>query len=602
LHKGRINQDVAAAAALLFVVLTALWIGSDGAVLPPTLDAHMRQTTAVGVWDSFEFGGRPHIAAPQTFLYPPLLQAWASDQWLTLVAYVAHVWLGAFAVYLVVRRFNVHAVVALAVGVGYMLAVPLAVPAPRVSAEILFRAAWLPLLVAAIVNVESGISRTRVVVIGVLIAVAGSPRTQAYGLLTLVAAYVFTAARASDQRARVARAGLVAALLIIAIGAPASFPAIRLWSSARRSGGLMASEPFNGSWRSDAARGVAMNPELAEALRTLRPARVLSSCADIVDAVHLRSLGVRSVGGYGGVFPADYATFVNLTRQETPAAALPYVGMTRSSETRLDLLQFLDAEYQVTCEPAQGELVANIDTVRIYRTPTLGPAIWTCYPNRVGRKAAEYRLTTRRYDKTLSLRNPGPKINVRWAPDVDDAAREAAEARFHLLPEGQPDGRTRRYELLDPSRENVEAMLTNAAVEDTAGLNRETLVFDRVPEPVFDEPATEWLIGLEPCNEFRRATLVKQTDEGQTIVDVDAPAEGVVLFPETYYRSRTALVDDKPASVMRVNLTFTAVPVGAGHHRVELDAQPDTRRMDWAISAIGVLMLAAPIWRRRNRD
>ena len=322
---------------------------------------------------------------------------------------------------------------------------------------------------------------------------------------------------------------------------------------------------------------------------------MISTCADIVDAVHLRALGVRSVGGYGGVYAADYATFVNLIRNQTPTAPLPYVGMTRSGEPRLDLQQFLNAEYQVTCEPAQGELVKHVDEVRIYRTPTLGAAVWTCYPNRVGRKEAEYRLATRRYDKTLSLRNPGPKINVRWAPDVDDAAREAAEAKFHLVQEGQPEGRTRHYELLDPSRENVEAMVTNPAVEDTAGLDRLTLAFSKVPEPRFDERPTEWLIGLEPCPELRRASLVTQTDEGQTIVDVDAPTDGVVLLSETFYRSRTALVDQEPASVLRVNLAFTAIPVPAGRHRVQLDVESEPRRIDWAVSVFGMAAWGATL-------
>jgi len=422
--------------------------------------------------------------------------------------------------------------------------------------------------------------------------------TQAYGLLTLVAAYAFAVVwRVTPLKG----APFGVALLILAISAPASFPTLRLWRSAQRSGGLMSSEPFNGSWRADSAQGVGINPELADALRQLRPARVISTCADIVDAVHLRALGVRSVGGYGGVYAADYATFVNLIRNQTPTAPLPYVGMARSGQPRLDLQQFLNAEYQVTCEPDQGELVKHVDEVRIYRTPTLGAAVWTCYPNRVGRKEAEYRLATRRYDKTLSLRNPGPKINVRWAPDVDDAGREAAEMKFHLVEDGQPEGRTRHYELLDPSRENVEAMVTNPAVEDTAGLDRLTLAFNTLPEPRFDERPTEWLIGLEPCPELRRASLVNQTDEGRTIVDIDAPTDGVVLFSETFYRSRTARVDQEPASVLRVNLAFTAVPVPAGRHRVQLDVRPEPRRTYWVVSVLGMAVWGVTFVTGRRR-
>jgi len=636
--------------ALLFVALTPLWLASGGAPLPPTIDARIRQTPALATpsastpdsqlstpkplevgswklgvvsWDPYEFGGRLRIAEPQTFLYPPVLRTWASDAWLTLVSYVLHVWLGAFAVYVLARRLNVGPLTGLVLALAYVLTTTLAVPPARVSSEVVFRAAWLPLLAAAILTAGpakaghyGGPAKAGhyIVAIGVVIAFAGSPRTQAYGLLTLVAAYAFAVVwkvaplkgapyeslkRAPSGSTKWAPFGV--GLLILSISAPASFPTLRLWRSAQRSGGLMSSEPFNGSWRADSAQGVGINPELADALRQLRPARVISTCADIVDAVHLRALGVRSVGGYGGVYAADYATFVNLIRNQTPTAPLPYVGMARSGEPRLDLQQFLNAEYQVTCESAQGELVKHVDEVRIYRTPTLGAAVWTCYPNRVGRKEAEYRLSTRRYDETLSLRNPGPKINVRWAPDVDDAAREAAEVKFHLVQDGQPEGRTRHYELLDPSRENVEAMVTNPAVEDTAGLDRLTLAFNRVPEPRFDERPTEWLIGLEPCPELRRASLVRQTDEGQTIVDIDAPTDGVALFSETFYRSRTALVDQEPASVLRVNLAFAAVPVPAGRHRVQLDVRPEPRRLYWVVSVLGMAVWGVTLVTGRRR-
>jgi hypothetical protein len=156
---------------------------------------------------------------------------------------------------------------------------------------------------------------------------------------------------------------------------------------------------------------------------------VLTACPEAVDAVHLRALGVRSVGGYGGVYAADYASFVNLAGNRTPTASLPYAGVP-VRQARADLLPFLDAEYLVSCEPAQGELVTGVDEVRIYRTGTThGGAIWTCYPNRVGRKEIRYRLATRRYDRTLSLRDQPPQINVRWAPNVDDAARAAAEGQ-----------------------------------------------------------------------------------------------------------------------------------------------------------------------------
>jgi len=571
---------------------------------------------AATAWDSYEFGGRPRIAEPQTFLYPPALarrsfsggglRMHASDAWLTRLSYALHAWLAGLAIFVAARCLSAGPVVAGALALAFMLATVLGYPPGRVSAEVVFRFAWLPLLAAVIVasadRPAARWARAGVIATGAVIAIAGSPRTQAYGLLTLLAVYVLVVAWAPAHRLRLAGEGLLAAALIVAITAPASFPTLRLWRSAQRTGGLMSSEPFNGSWRAEGAEGVGMNPELARALRELRPGRVLSVCPAVVDAVHLRALGVRSVGGYGGVYAADYARFVNLIRSQTPSASLPYVGLSKSGDLRADLLQFLDADYLVSCEPAQGELVRRVDEVRIYRTrPTLGPAIWTCYPNRVGRSEIEHRLATRRYDRTLSLRDPGPKINVRWAPDVDDAGRESVEARFHLAQEGEPDGRTRHYELLDSSRANVEALLTNPAVEDTAGLDRATLAFDKVPDVRFDEKATEWIVGLEPCPGMKPASLVSWGEDGEIVVDVDAPAEGVVLFSQTFYRSRTAAVDDRSASVLEVNLAFAAVPVPQGRHRVRLGVEPSARRNDWVVSMLALVGWGAVSWAPRKR-
>lgn len=616
------TRDVVALFALLLMALASSWSTQDG---PPTIDARLRAMRALSAdspaaataWDSYEFGGRPRIAEPQTFLYPPALvrrrpgggesvsggglRTHGSDAWLTRVAYALHAWLAGLAVFVAARRLRAGPVAAGALALAFMLATVLGYPAGRVSAEVVFRFAWLPLLAAGIVasadRPAAWRARAAVIATGVVLGIAGSPRTQAYGLLTLLAGYVLVVAWAPAHRLRLAGQGLLATALIVAISAPASFPTLRLWRSTQRTGGLMSSEPFNGSWRADGAEGVGMNPELARALRELRPGRVLSACPAVVDAVHLRALGVHSVGGYGGVYAADYARFVNLIHSQTPSASLPYVGLSKAGEVRPDLLQFLDADYLVSCEPAQGELVRRVDEVSIYRIrPTLGPAIWTCYPNRVGRREIEFRLATRRYDRTLSLRDPGPKINVRWAPDVDDAAREAVEGRFHLSEEGQPDGRTRRYELLDSSRANVEALLTNPAVEDTAGLDRATLAFDNVPEVRFDEKATEWIVGLEPCPEMKPASLVSRSEDGEIVVDVDAPAEGVVLFSETFYRSRTADVDDRSASVLEVNLAFAAVPVPQGRHRVRLGVEPDTRRTDRVVSILGLVGWAVVSW------
>jgi hypothetical protein len=179
----------------------------------------------------------------------------------------------------------------------------------------------------------------------------------------------------------------------------------------------------------------------------------------------------------------------------------------------------------------------------------------------------------------------------------------SAEVALHLVPEGEPDGRTRRYELLDASPTSVEAIVTSPLVEDTAGLNRSTFVTERAPVVEFAERPTEWLLGLTPCPEVRATRPIESTRDGRIVVAVDAPADGVVFFPETYYSLRTAAVDGRPVEVMKVNLAFSAVPVPAGAHRVELGAKSAVLGVDWVVSLLvvaGWVRLPLSAWWRRR--
>ena len=158
------KRDVVALLALFVMALTSLWSSQDG---PPTIDARLRATRALSgdspaaavPWDAYEFGGRPRIAGPQTFLYPPAIARSFSgaglrmrgfDAWLTRVAYVLHVWLAGLAVFVAARRLRAGPVAAGVLALAFMLATVLGYPAGRVSAEVVFRFAWLPLLAAAI--------------------------------------------------------------------------------------------------------------------------------------------------------------------------------------------------------------------------------------------------------------------------------------------------------------------------------------------------------------------------------------------------------------------------------------------------------------------
>ena len=86
-------------------------------------------------------------------------------------------------------------------------------------------------------------------------------------------------------------------------------------------------------------------------------------------------------------------------------------------------------------------------------------------------------LAAAAYASLQVMRGPQPIfVHVRWAPDVDDAAREAGERRYSLS-QGEPlEGRTWGYTLNDLSTPNIKALVSDRAVEDTQDIDRTTFL------------------------------------------------------------------------------------------------------------------------------
>jgi len=89
-----------------------------------------------------------------------------------------------------------------------------------------------------------------------------------------------------------------------------------------------------------------------------------------------------------------------------------------------------------------------------------------------------------------------PLIRVRWTPSVDAAAQASRESAFRLR-RGEPHGdRTWDYDLLDTSSANIRALVTDPAVEDTDGIDRQAF---RVATP--DVTTAERLTAAFPALE-----------------------------------------------------------------------------------------------------
>lgn len=66
-----------------------------------------------------------------------------------------------------------------------------------------------------------------------------------------------------------------------------------------------------------------------------------------------------------------------------------------------------------------------------------------------------------------------PLIRVRWAASVDDTQRLSRESALRLRSGPLHADRTWNYDLLDTSPENIRALVTDPAVEDTDGIDRQ---------------------------------------------------------------------------------------------------------------------------------
>jgi alpha-1,2-glucosyltransferase len=97
------------------------------------------------------------------------------------------------------------------------------------------------------------------------------------------------------------------------------------------------------------------------------------------------------------------------------------------------------------------------------------------------------------YGALLLARGPAPVfVHIRWAPGIDDFARQVAERRY-TLSEAEPlEDRTWGYTLNDLTTANVRALVTDPAVEDTQGVDRAEFraspSAERRPYPASDSP------------------------------------------------------------------------------------------------------------------
>ena len=334
----------------------------------------------------------------------------------------------------------------------------------------------------------------------------------------------------------------------------------------------------------------ATSPDPAPALFRIPPGpgRTLSVCDRALGAMDL-VIGARpAADGAGGGFLRDFAAFQGLARVDGP------LGMRR------DLLDLSNVTTLVSCAPLDAPMLREVgraDTGIVYQNEAAWPrALWTCGAERIGRRDAIEQLRQVRYDDQRRL-DRRYFVNIRWSASVDGDARRTREARYHLADGARRDGNTWLYDLQDRSASNVLQLLSDAAVEDTHGIDRERAQISS------DDVKDEVLFGTASCTEAGTVSdLVADRPGGDVALVSDAPVDGLVFMSEPYYPERVAFVDNVEVTPIKANVAFTAVPVPAGRHLVELRYVPRRFRAGLVVSiaTVGVWIGAAG-WRARAR-
>ncbi len=344
----------------------------------------------------------------------------------------------------------------------------------------------------------------------------------------------------------------------------------------------------------DAVR-VASAETIGEWLGPAIPGRVVSMCENEIASGDLLAIRRPTLDGLGGFALARYAdwAYVVKTGQPPPADGLyRRISGEGGFPARRDLLNAGHVSTVLSCgDLAIPGLTRVIQTsrVRVHRNEDAWPrAIWTCTPASVSHAEAVDRLVAGRYVAGGRLVRVH-YVNIRWAPHATGEQRAAAAARYDLVEGVQHDGATWRYILANTGEANVQSLLRDPVIEDTHGIDRLSGATIERPAARSSGPRDELLLGTAPCGTSGSvAGHDANASDGGFMATVNAPDAGYVFVSDAIYPERKALVDGELVAAQRANLAFTAIPVPAGRHHIELRYVP-TRF--YAGIAIGVATL-----------
>ena len=177
----------------------------------------------------------------------------------------------------------------------------------------------------------------------------------------------------------------------------------------------------------------------------------------------------------------------------------------------------------------------------------------------------------------------GADVHVEWAASVDEAMRERLVEKYRLEdPRKLKDTYTWRYDLVDPSRENIRALVNDPAIEDTHEIDRGDFVLaPTAPRTARRQRFAGWgdtivgaadgltigLIVLALCGLATRTPLRELLSRGIPAMD----AESVGLFRIVFGSAAVVYFATHPVDASWLADTFD----------LELENRPSVAVFDW---------------------
>jgi len=171
--------------------------------------------------------------------------------------------------------------------------------------------------------------------------------------------------------------------------------------------------------------------------------------------------------------------------------------------------------------------------------------------------------------------------------------------KFELAFDGDPDLNVYRNETALPRAFVVYQAIAAASHEEA---------WVRIHDAGFD-PATTVVLETDtpPAPAAAAGTVAVQFVEysaGRAVFDLESPADGYLFLSDPFYPGWKAEVDGRPATILRADYAFRAVPVSAGQHRVTMQFRPVSWRAGLIVSGLTALVLLAlaglALWRKRR--